>query len=477
RRLQAGQAVWLGRLRGLIGAELLLTVSMLAAVGVLTSGAPARAIQAERDALAAAEAAAPAAADYFGMEIVDDQMIHLQIMPGYVGENTFVVAPYDENGAPVDDASLIRLRFDNLDQNLGQSELRPVYDPDLDAYTVVGDNLSTPGNWRIQMTIQRPGKFDLVTDFEAAITQEPPPIQPVIDDSLPYLGRVLAAGLTGLLLVGPGGYYGLKSAPYRGSGRGALALITLGIGVVFLWTGVLTLIRGGSLTASNAWARPAGAGMTGAVYLTLDNNTIQEDQLIAADTAIADTVELHETIIDNNIARMVAVDALVAPAGGRAQIDPGGYHLMLTNLHQDLNEGDSFPITLHFASGQVTTLDVHVQWQQPGSEPLPASNTANASAIMPDDAEPNELRIVIPEGTGDRIAAGEDPGVIPTEIVLKLSEQNTLTIVNNDRVNHIVGPFFIRAGEVIRQEFTHPAVYEGGCSIHPDAIVRLVVEE
>src|SRR5690606_27488565 len=117
-----------------------------------------------------------------------------------------VVSAYDENGTPIEDASRIRLRFDNLDQNLGQSELRPVYDPDLGTYTVEGSNLSTPGNWRIRMTIQRPGQFDLVTDFEAEIVPAPAPVQPAVDDSLPFLGRVIASSLTGLLLIGAGGF-------------------------------------------------------------------------------------------------------------------------------------------------------------------------------------------------------------------------------------------------------------------------------
>ncbi len=474
RRLQDGQAVWVGRLRGLVGAELLLTLSILAVVGILTSGAPARGIQAQREAVAAAEAAAPKGNDYFEMQIVNDQMIHLQIMPGYVGENTFIVAPYDEASHPIEDASLIRLRFDNLDQNLGQSELRPVYDPDLEAYTVDGNNLSTPGNWRIRMTIQRPGKFDVVTDFEAEIMPAPAPVQPVMDDSLSFLGRVIAASLTGLLLIGAGGFFILQSRPYRWLGSSGLALLCIGVGIVFLGTGVATWMRGGTLVVKDAWARPAGAGMTGAVYLTFENHSIQAETLVASSTVIADSVELHETVIENEIARMIPIPELPIPAGRTTTIDPGGYHLMLVNLHQDLDEGDTFPLTLHFASGLEVPLDVQVQWQQPENDTIARSD---APTRLDNPAPANELRIVIPDGTSAMIEAGEDPGVIPTEIALKLPEKNTLVIVNNDRVHHTVGPFFVRAGETVRQTFTQTAVYEGGCSIHPENIVRLVVEE
>jgi hypothetical protein len=88
-----------------------------------------------------------------------------------------------------------------------------------------------------------------------------------------------------------------------------------------------------------------------------------------------------------------------------------------------------------------------------------------------------EFHITIPKGTNALIESGQDPNVIPSEVTLKLDDYNILVIQNNDIADHFVGPFFIKAGESIRQEFTRPAIYEGGCSIHKDDIVRIVVEE
>src|SRR5690606_12983797 len=132
---------------------------VLLAVAVMTSGNPARGVQARLE----AAANTPQAQPYFGMEIVDNQMLHLQIVPGMVGENTFIVTPFDEDGDVIQDASLIRLRFSNLDQNLGDSELRPTLD-ESGEYMATGANLSTPGRWRIRMTLARPGKFDTIAD-------------------------------------------------------------------------------------------------------------------------------------------------------------------------------------------------------------------------------------------------------------------------------------------------------------------------
>lgn len=102
---------------------------------------------------------------------------------------------------------------------------------------------------------------------------------------------------------------------------------------------------------------------------------------------------------------------------------------------------------------------------------------AGNSSVQSASELSGEFHIIIPVGTQALIESGQDPNVIPNEITLKLDEYNVLVIQNDDIADHFVGPFFIRAGESIRQEFTRPAVYEGGCSIHKDEIVRIVVEE
>jgi len=55
---------------------------------------------------------------------------------------------------------------------------------------------------------------------------------------------------------------------------------------------------------------------------------------------------LHRTTIDEKgLARMGEVDALDLPAGGTAQLEPGGFHIMLTGVGS-LVEGDTVEITL-----------------------------------------------------------------------------------------------------------------------------------
>lgn len=87
-----------------------------------------------------------------------------------------------------------------------------------------------------------------------------------------------------------------------------------------------------------------------------------------------------------------------------------------------------------------------------------------------------EVRIVIPQGTNAGIIGGHGDDVIGEEIRLSVSGRNTLTIQNNDLVDHNVGPFTVRAGETVRQEFRRPAEYVGACSIRHGAEVSIIVD-
>ncbi len=80
---------------------------------------------------------------------------------------------------------------------------------------------------------------------------------------------------------------------------------------------------------------------------------------------------------------------------------------------------------------------------------------------------------VIPAGTGDRMDAGEPLDILPNEIVADLDE--TIQIVNHDDQAHLVGPWFVGAGETLRQRFNVAGVFEGDCSIHPSGEFTVTV--
>jgi len=229
RGLQSDVRLWSGRLRGLVGAEITLAVGILLAVGVMTSSNPARGIEAQRQ----AATSPPQPQPYFAMELVNNQMMHLEITPGYVGENEFIITPFDETGNPIEDASLIRLRFTSLDQNVGDSELR--LEPNGQSeYRLKGANLSLAGQWRIRMTVARPNKFDSVVDFNLTIGLSPPAPSFNVMSAVPGATRTLAAMLAGLALLGVGGFIAARSGRMIITAHSLLAISSIAVGLIFI---------------------------------------------------------------------------------------------------------------------------------------------------------------------------------------------------------------------------------------------------
>jgi copper(I)-binding protein len=89
----------------------------------------------------------------------------------------------------------------------------------------------------------------------------------------------------------------------------------------------------------------AGSG-NGAVYLTIVNSGSVSDDVIAASSDAAATVELHESYEESGMMMMRPITKLGVPAGGKLEMKPGGYHLMLINLKRELKAGQVIDLIL-----------------------------------------------------------------------------------------------------------------------------------
>ena len=54
-------------------------------------------------------------------------------------------------------------------------------------------------------------------------------------------------------------------------------------------------------------------------------------------------------------------DGLEIPAEGKVELKPGGYHIMLIGIKQDLNVNDEFAVDLEFKESAPMTVDVMVR--------------------------------------------------------------------------------------------------------------------
>jgi len=110
----------------------------------------------------------------------------------------------------------------------------------------------------------------------------------------------------------------------------------------------------------NIWARPGSKGDNSAVYFDIVSET--QDILVRASSDVADGVELHLSKMVDGVMKMEPQSKGVAlPAGEVVKFEPGGFHVMLINLQDELIPDNTFPLTLEFLNSEPVTIDVPVK--------------------------------------------------------------------------------------------------------------------
>jgi copper(I)-binding protein len=128
----------------------------------------------------------------------------------------------------------------------------------------------------------------------------------------------------------------------------------------------------GSLKISAPWARatPKGASVGGG-YMKITNTGTAPDRLIGGSTDVASRFEIHEMKMDNGVMKMRPVTGgLEIKPGETVELSPGGYHMMLVGLKQQLEQGQHFKATLEFAKAGKVDVDFAIESvgaQRPGT--------------------------------------------------------------------------------------------------------------
>jgi len=113
------------------------------------------------------------------------------------------------------------------------------------------------------------------------------------------------------------------------------------------------------VTIDDPWVRatvPQQNGTGAFMRLTSQSDTT----LVQADSPVAKYVEVHEMVMENHVMKMREVPGVSLPAGQTVELKPGGYHIMLIDLHGQVKEGDQVPLTLTFedAAGKRSEMDI-----------------------------------------------------------------------------------------------------------------------
>jgi len=104
--------------------------------------------------------------------------------------------------------------------------------------------------------------------------------------------------------------------------------------------------------------RPMPGARMSAAYLSLTNNTEATIRITRVTSAQFGSVQLHESILDNGIARMRAIPALEIPAGETLTLQRGGKHLMLMRP-----TGPADVVSLQFFDDENLVLSVDTEFE------------------------------------------------------------------------------------------------------------------
>jgi hypothetical protein len=146
----------------------------------------------------------------------------------------------------------------------------------------------------------------------------------------------------------------------------------MGLTITDVWARASALTQGGmdmKTPETGMGMKTPEAGMSGmdmakpmsAIYMKINSGGMA-DKLVKAETSVAETVELHTVEMKDGMMQMREVEGGIdVPATGTLELKPGGYHVMLIGLTQDLKPGEKFNVKLTFEKAGVKEVPVEIR--------------------------------------------------------------------------------------------------------------------
>jgi copper(I)-binding protein len=122
---------------------------------------------------------------------------------------------------------------------------------------------------------------------------------------------------------------------------------------------LLPIAAAAQVKVDDAWVR-ATVEQQRATGAFMKLTGAQDLRLIEARSPVAGLAEVHEMKLEDNVMKMRPISGFALPAGQAVELKPGGRHLMLMDLKQQVTEGTSVPITMVFedANGKRTSVEI-----------------------------------------------------------------------------------------------------------------------
>ncbi len=110
------------------------------------------------------------------------------------------------------------------------------------------------------------------------------------------------------------------------------------------------------VTKAYAYATPPNPKVA-SIFFTIRNMGDKDITIIAAQSPVADKIEIHNHFHENGAMMMREVGEFIVQAGQSVSLEPTGLHLMLYELPAPLAVGQTFPLTLTTKGGaEISTL-------------------------------------------------------------------------------------------------------------------------
>lgn len=125
---------------------------------------------------------------------------------------------------------------------------------------------------------------------------------------------------------------------------------------------VLWAAMADDLTVDEAYIRanpPARA--TTAAYMTLKNASDAPLVITGVKASVAQKVQMHTTVMEHNVMHMDHMQLIDIPANSSVELAPGGMHLMLLGVDEDMHVGKEAILTFTFQDGSQKKVSMPVE--------------------------------------------------------------------------------------------------------------------
>jgi copper(I)-binding protein len=250
--------------------------------------------------------------------------------------------------------------------------------------------------------------------------------------------------------------------------------------------------KAGSIVIDHPWSRatPPGAKVA-AGYVALRNEGGEADRLVAASGEIAGRTEIHEMAVDGNgVMTMRPVAGVDIPAGGSAELKPGGFHIMFLDLRTGAKEGETFRGSLTFEKAGTIEVEFAVEAMGGGGghgaghgghqshgghgAAAPADDAGAIAHLMMATFDKPDARLSVEPVTvrGDIAVAGWAQGEMGGRALLRRKESGwTLVLCSGDSLKQAVAlqHFGLTATEA---EEMASAIAEAESTLEPALVAR-----